>query len=288
MPDTLDKQAALLTAESIARQAGAILRQYYERPRSANSKSTPINLVTEADEASEAFIVDALRTAFPDHHIVGEEGGGYGPAPESTPYHWYVDPLDGTTNFAHRFPIFAVSLSLSGPDLQPVLGVVYDPMYGEMYKAIRGAGATVNGRPLQVSQTPRLAESLVNTGFPYNAWTVADNNSQHFSDFVRRAQGVRRVGSAALDLCWVAAGRFDVYWESGPYPWDVQAGILCVWEAGGKVTDYRGDVSRDALSGTQTLATNGLVHDEALAVLQQGADAPLPKELDSGQNSSTT
>ncbi len=281
MPDSLDTQAALLTAESIARQAGAILRQYFERPRSTGSKSTRIDLVTEADRASEAFIVDALRAAFPDHHIVGEEGGGYGPPPDSTPYHWYVDPLDGTTNFAHRFPIFSVSLALSGPDLRPILGVVYDPMYGETYKAIRGQGATVNGRPMHVSDTPTLAEALVNTGFPYNRWTAEDNNAAHFSHFVRRTQGVRRIGAASLDLCWVAAGRFDVYWESGPQPWDVQAGILCVWEAGGTVTDYRGTLSRDALSGTQTLATNGLLHDQALAVLQQGDAAPLPQEPNS-------
>lgn len=276
MTVSLDLNAMLNTAEGIAREAGAILRRYYERPRTNHSKGTRINLVTEADTASEEFIVGALRAAFPDHHIVGEEGGGYGPEPDDTPYHWYVDPLDGTTNFAHRLPFFAVSLALSGPDLMPILGVVHDPMLGETYKALRGQGATLNGRPLQVSAVDQLADALVITGFPYDRWTAADNNADNFANFVRRTQGVRRVGSAALDLCWVAAGRCDVYWENGPKPWDVQAGILCVWEAGGRVTDYAGELSRAALSGSGTLATNGLLHDQALAVLQLKDAAPLP------------
>lgn len=281
MPTALDLQHSLLTAETIARQAGAILRQFYERPRGSNSKSSRVDLVTEADQTSEKHIVEQLRTAFPNHHIVGEEGGGYGPDPDATPYHWYVDPLDGTTNFAHRFPVFAVTIALSGPDLQPILGVVYDPMRDEMFKAIRGQGAVLNGRPLQVSKTGDLAEALATTGFPYNRWTAEDNNTAHFSDFIRRTQGVRCVGAAALDLCWTAAGRFDMYWESGPRPWDVQAGILFTWEAGGTVTDFAGDVSRTALSGAQILATNGLIHDQALAVLQQGENAPLPVEPNS-------
>ncbi len=142
-----DLPAALNTAETIARQAGAILRQYYERPRQADHKKTSIDLVTEADRTSEAFIVPALRAAFPDHHIAGEEGGGYGPPRELTPYHWHVDPLDGTTNFAHRVPHFAVSLALSDPDLRPILGVVYDPMRDECFKGVRGQGAALNGRP---------------------------------------------------------------------------------------------------------------------------------------------
>lgn len=276
MSTPLDQQAALLTAESIARQAGALLRHYYERPRGSNSKSSRIDLVTEADQASEKFIVLELTKAFPDHRVVGEEGGGYGPAPDATPYHWYVDPLDGTTNFAHRFPVFAVTIALSGPDLQPLLGVVYDPMRDEMFKAMRGQGATLNGRPLRVSDTADLADALLTTGFPYNRWTAEDNNSAHFSNFIRRAQGVRCVGAAALDLCWTAAGRFDIYWERGPKPWDVQAGILCMWEAGGRISDFAGEISRDALSGASIVASNGLLHDQALAVLQQGDAAPRP------------
>ncbi len=276
MSGPLDLPAALVIAESIARQAGMILRQYYERPRQYNSKRTTIDLVTEADGASERYIVEALRQAFPEHHIHGEEGGGYGPAPDTTPYHWHVDPLDGTTNFAHRYPVFSVSLALSDPDLNPMLGVVYDPIADETFKAVRGQGATLNGRPLHVSDVSDLSQALVITGFPYDRWTAEDNNSVQVANFLRRTQGVRRVGSAALDLCSVAAGRCDVYWEPGPNPWDVQAGLLFVLEAGGRVSDYHGNVTREALSGKRILATNGHVHEQAVAVLTLGDAAPRP------------
>ncbi len=279
MSDTLSMTEVLYTAEHIARQAGALLRYYFERPRASDHKRTRIDLVTEADRASEQLIVEALQHAFPQHHIVGEEGGGYGPPAETTPYHWYVDPLDGTTNFAHRFPVFAVSLALSGPDMQPLLGVVYDPMRDEVFKAQRGRGATLNGQPLHVSAVNDLAEALVVTGFPYDRWTKEDNNVATFGHFVRRVQGVRRVGAAALDLCWVAAGRCDVYWERGLQPWDGQAGMLCVLEAGGTVTDYAGEVSEAMWRGQAVVATNGLLHNQALDVIQHGAAAPLPTAL---------
>jgi myo-inositol-1(or 4)-monophosphatase len=256
---SLDLHATLDRAEAIARQAGALLRVHFERPRHADHKSTDIDLVTE-----------------PDHHINGEEGGGYGPSPENTPYHWHVDPLDATTNFAHRFPVFAVSMALSDPDLYPILGVVYDPMRDECFKGIRGQGATLNGRRLRVSTVSDLAEALVVTGFPYDRWTHPENNTAHVANFVVRTQGVRRVGSAALDLCYVAAGRNDVYWERGPNPWDVQAGLLFVLEAGGTVSDFQGELNRTALSGHYILATNGLLHDQASAVLTLGERAPLP------------
>ena len=277
MTDTLDIAAALDTAEAIARRAGAVLAEHFQRPRAAQSKgSSLVDLVTEADGACEALIVAALRAAFPAHYICGEEGGGYGPAPAGTLYHWYVDPLDGTTNFAHRFPIFSVSLALSGPDLQPILGVVHAPLLGETYKGVRGGGATLNGQRLRVSSVPDLAQALVITGFPYSSWTAEDNNSARFGHFLRRVQAARCGGSAALDLCWVAAGRCDVYWEEGARPWDVQAGILFVREAGGTVSDYAGQVSQEALSGQRILATNGLVHQQALAVIQHGDGAPRP------------
>lgn len=272
-----DVQAALQTAEAIARQAGAVLREYYERPRQYDRKRTAIDLVTEADTASEKVVVSALREAFPDHHIHGEEGGGYGPAPEQTPYHWWVDPLDGTTNFAHRFPVFSVSIALSDPDLNPILGVVYDPTRDETFKAIRGQGATLNGRPLHVSDVRDLSEALVVTGFAYDRWTAEDNNTERFAHFVRRTQGARRVGSAALDLCCVAAGRCDVYWEQGPKPWDVQAGLLCVLEAGGKVTDFQGQMSPEGLGGSRIVATNGHLHDQVLTVIRLGDAAPRPQ-----------
>ena len=272
-----DLHAALDTAEAIARQAGALLLEYYERPRQANHKHTLIDLVTEADTASEALVVGALRSAFPDHHIHGEEGGGYGPAPDETPYHWFVDPLDGTTNFAHRFPVFSVTIALSDADMHPILGVVYDPARDETFKGVRGHGATLNGRPLRVTSVRDLSQAMAVTGFPYDRWTAEDNNTERFGHFVRRTQGVRCVGSAALDLCSVACGRHDFYWENGPNPWDVQAGLLFVQEAGGKVTDWTGVLSRDALSGSPILATNGYLHDQALAVIQLGDAAARPQ-----------
>jgi myo-inositol-1(or 4)-monophosphatase len=272
----LDWQAALDTVERIARQAGAILREYFERPRQADHKHTNVDLVTEADRASEEFITQALQAAFPKHHIVGEEGGGYGAPADETPHHWHVDPLDATTNFAHRFPHFAVSIALSGPDLQPKLGVVYDPMRDEMFKTMRGAGAWLNGRTLRVSAVRDLAQALVVTGFPYDRWTHAENNTEHIANFVVRTQGVRRVGAAALDLCYVAAGRCDVYWERGPHSWDVQAGLLCVLEAGGQISDFRGELSQTALSGEYIVASNGHLHEQVLIVLREGARAPRP------------
>ncbi len=278
MLNSLDYRATLDFVEALARQAGAVQHQYYEMPREAMSKNgVSVDLVTAADKACEDLIVTALRAQFPDHHIVGEEGGGYGPAPEDTAYHWYVDPVDGTTNFAHRVPIFAVSIALSDADLNPVLGVVYNAMNNELFKGIRGQGAFYNGRALHVSDTRDLAQALAVTGFPYNRWTAADNNVERFGHFMRRTQGVRRLGSASLDLCYVAAGRCDVYWESGPHPWDVQAGLLFVEEAGGRVTDYTGERSLPALRGNQIVATNGWLHEQTLAVLQQGAAAPLPE-----------
>lgn len=272
----LDLNTALDTAEAIARQAGAILRQHYERAREATHKSTVIDLVTAADKETEAFIVEALLETFPGTHIVGEEGGGYGADADSARYHWYVDPLDGTVNFAHRMPFFSVSLALSDADLNPLLGVVFDPLHEELFKGLRGQGAMLNGRPLRVTEETALDRAMLVTGFPYDRWTNPDNNSEQFEHFLRRAQAIRCVGSAALDLCYVAAGRYEGYWESGPNPWDVQAGILFVEEAGGRITDYSGARSLPALRGNQIVASNGRVHDQMIAVLTQGDDAPRP------------
>lgn len=272
----LNLNTALDTAEAIARQAGAILRLHYERARESTHKSTAIDLVTTADKETEAFIVDMLLMAFPGTHIVGEEGGGYGADADSTPYHWVVDPLDGTVNFAHRMPFFSVSLALSGPDLNPLLGVVFDPLHDELFKGVRGQGATLNGRPIAVTKESALERAMLVTGFPYDRWTNPDNNSAQFGHFLRRTQGIRCVGSAALDLCYVAAGRYEGYWESGPNPWDVQAGILFVEEAGGRVSDYSGARSTQALRGHQIVASNGRVHDQMVTVLTQGDAAPRP------------
>jgi len=273
---TLNLNDALDTAEAIARQAGALLRHHYERARQASAKSTAIDLVTAADKETEAFIVDALQAAFPGTHIVGEEGGGYGPPADRTPYHWYVDPLDGTVNFAHRIPFFSVSIALSDPDLNPLLGVVYDPLRDEAFKGRRGQGAALNGRRLHVTGEPSLSGAMLTTGFPYDRWTNPDNNLDYFGYFLTRARAVRCLGSAALDLCYVASGRLEGYWEHGPNPWDVQAGILFVEEAGGRISDYAGARSREALNGHEIVASNGHIHDQMVAVLAHGDDAPRP------------
>ncbi len=257
------------TAEEIARLAGALLLDYAAGGREAlDFKSTDINFATAADKASEHLITDALRDAFPDHHIVGEEGGGYGPPPERAPFHWYVDPLDGTTNYAHGYPVYCVNLSLADRSGAPVLGVTYDPVRDECFSVIRGEGAVLNGRLMAVSTTDSLLRSILVTGFPYDSHTARDNNTAAFAAFTRRTQGVRRDGSAALDLAYVACGRLDGYWERGPQRWDYLAGMLMVHEAGGLVTTYAGD-QEGLYSGDAFVASNGRIHAELLAVLAE-------------------
>ncbi|MCB9451292.1 MAG: inositol monophosphatase [Anaerolineaceae bacterium] len=257
------------TTEAIARQAGAILLHYFDQPHQENTKMTNIDMVTEADTAAEAVIVAALREAFPDHHIVGEEGGGMGAPAETADYFWYVDPLDGTTNYANNLPIFSVSMALAGRDAHPLVGVVYNPVADEMFSAVRGGGATLNGRPLQVSTKPTLQASLLGSGFPYDKATDPDNNLNRWGAFLVRSRGLRRLGSAALDMCYVASGRFDGYWEGKMNRWDFLAGMLCVLEAGGRVTDYSGGEGDTLMSGKQVLASNGLIHDQMLAVIRE-------------------
>lgn len=261
------------TAESIARQAGALLLDYAARGFDVDSKTTSINLVTEADKAAEALITTAIRAAFPDHAITGEEGGGYdGTRAAEAPFRWYVDPLDGTTNFAHRLPIYAVNLSVVDADGEPVVGLTYDPSRDECFSVIRGQGATLNGRPIHVSTTADLLGALLTSGFPYDRHTARDNNWAEWGAFLRRAQGVRCTGSAALDMAYVACGRFDGYWERGPQPWDFLAGILMIREAGGQVTTYNGRT--DGLyTGHEILASNGLIHQALIEVLEEAQAA---------------
>lgn len=273
---TTDLEAILPHAIRIALGAGEILREGYARIEAGREavaieyKSADVDPVTEYDHRSEAFIVAALSRAFPGHRVVGEEGGAYAalgeaPDPGGLPPTWHVDPLDGTVNFAHGFPIFAVSLGLLIDD-RPALGVVHNPVSGELYVGARGHGATLNGRPIRVSPTPALGRALLNTGFPYDRRTSERNNFEHFLRFQRRAQEVRRAGSAALDLCWVACGRMDGYWELKIKPHDIAAGIAIAREAGARVTDYAG--GDDMLARNEIVASNGLIHDEMLAVLR--------------------
>jgi myo-inositol-1(or 4)-monophosphatase len=254
-------ESYLNTAIEIAREAGGLLLQHFRRPLEITYKRRS-DLVTEADRKSEAMIVERLRRHFPGHAIVAEEGGGQR---TESDYCWYVDPLDGTTNFAHGFPIFSVSLGLAYCG-EVVAGVVYDPTRDELFTAERGAGAFLNSQRLRVSNHEHLAECLVATGFPPFA-TNHDLNIEFYFRFTQLSHGVRRAGSAALDLCCVAAGRFDGCWELKLNPWDMAAGTLLVREAGGLVTSITGKPFD--LFGEDVFASNGRVHDEMLRVFRE-------------------
>ncbi|MGC9467824.1 MAG: inositol monophosphatase family protein [Anaerolineae bacterium] len=266
----LDLIRALEVATDIAHEAGALIREAFGAVGRVAFKGA-VNPVTETDEAAEALIVRRLREVFPDHQILGEESGraGDGDGPL-----WFVDPLDGTNNFAHGLPQFAVSLGLRMGD-KALVGVIYDPLRDETFAASRGGGATLNGLEIAVTGVGRLSEAFLATGFPYNRRVAAFNNTQTLDHFLRRSQGVRRAGSAALDIAYVACGRFDGYWEPGLHPWDVAAGVLVVEEAGGRVSDFSGARAR-LLSGEEVVASNGLIHDEMLTVLRLGPAAPHP------------
>jgi myo-inositol-1(or 4)-monophosphatase len=251
----------LETAEEIAREAGALLAHYFERRVSFELKGE-FDLVTEADRASERLVVERLRTHFPSHGIVAEEGGG---RQSSSEYRWYVDPLDGTTNFAHGFPVYSVTMALERAG-ELVAGCVFDPTRQEMFAAEAGAGAYLNNRRMRVSKTGKVEESLVGTGFPSRR-RHQDVNVHFFYQLAMVTHGVRRAGSAALDLAYVGCGRLDGFWEFGLNPWDMAAGILVVREAGGKVTDMRGQAA--SLDGPHVLADNGLVHEGLLAVFDE-------------------
>lgn len=257
------------TAIRIARMAGALLLDHASRPRKVFYKE-PVNPVTEADRESEALILRELAAAFPTHSVLAEESGELLPlAPgASADYIWLVDPLDGTVNFAHGFPVWSVSLALRQGDAI-LLGVVYDPERDECFTATAGGGAFLNGQPIHVSAVDQLHYGLLATGFPYNRQTAALNNSEAVAAFLRKGQGIRRPGSAALDLCYVACGRTDGYWELVTQPWDTGAGLLVLREAGGRVTDYRGDDSLDAIFRGKVLSSNGLIHAEMQAVLAE-------------------
>jgi myo-inositol-1(or 4)-monophosphatase len=252
-------------ARAAVGEAGALLRTRWRQAKTVHYKS-PVDLVTETDRDVEALVVGQLRAAFPDHLIVAEEAsaGSVLQRPPTDRYVWYLDPLDGTTNFAHAYPQFCVSLALArGTDVR--FGIVHDPVRDETFAAHRGGGATLNGEPVHVSAVDDLDRALLSTGFPYDRRERAAFYLSFVADFLPRAQDVRRVGSAALDLCYVACGRFDAFWEWKLHPWDTAAATLIVQEAGGTVSDFRGGPFD--LYGEQTLASNGLLHAAMLAVL---------------------
>ncbi|MDE1155642.1 MAG: inositol monophosphatase family protein [Acidobacteriaceae bacterium] len=257
-------------ASAIAREAGALLREYAQRGVRAEYKGD-VDLVTEADRASEKLIVSRLHEAFPEHGIYGEEGTRSGLDSE---FRWYVDPLDGTTNFAHGFPAFCVVLgcerrkpgTAADEDGEMVAGVIYDPMRDELFTAARGEGAFLNGERIHVSKAALLQESLIATGFPSHK-RHRSPNIHFYQEFTLRSHGVRRAGSAALDLAYVAAGRLDGYWEFKLNPWDTSAGYLLVEEAGGKVTHFDG--GKFTLDSREVFATNGKIHAEMQALFEQ-------------------
>ncbi len=273
-------------AAEIAREAGALLRGFYERGVATEYKGD-VDLVTEADRASEALIKQRLAAAFPEHGIYGEEGTRERLDGE---YRWYVDPLDGTTNFAHGFPVFCVVLGLerraaslkADEDGEMVAGVIYDPLRDELFVTERGKGAWLNGRRIAVSKTKKLQESLTATGFPSQK-RHRSPNVHFYQEFTLRSHGVRRAGSAALDLAYVACGRLDGYWEFNLNPWDTSAGYLLVEEAGGQVTHFDG--GKFTLDSREALATNGLIAremQELFAAMFAGKDLeriPTPAEF---------
>jgi myo-inositol-1(or 4)-monophosphatase len=244
----------LEAAVEIAREAGKVLREELNRPADIAYKGD-FDLVTQADRRSEALIVGSLQKYFPQHSVAAEEGTGKDIGSE---YRWHVDPLDGTTNFAHRYPCFCVSMALAHKQ-ELLVGVIYNPVYDELFCAAKGEGATFNGKKMSCSKIDAMRNSLLCTGFP-NHDRHSHPNIHYYWDFTLKSHGVRRDGSAALDLASVALGRFDGFWEFGLKPWDTAAGVIIVEEAGGKITDLEGNPY--VLGGKTILASNGLIHQE--------------------------
>ncbi|MBW2712942.1 MAG: inositol monophosphatase [Deltaproteobacteria bacterium] len=255
-------QAVLELAVELAYAAGKIQRERYETPLQIETKSASIDLVTEVDKACEALILQGLATHRPQDAILAEETGQH--LGGDSDWRWVIDPLDGTTNFAHGFPCFTVSIGVEYQGLRTV-GAIYHPLLDEMYTAIRGQGAKRNGKPISVSKENQLERSMLVTGFAYDVHTSVDDNMEHFRNFTKCVQATRRDGSAAWDLCAVACGRFDGFWEFKLNAWDVTAGFLIVEEAGGRCSDARGGPP----SGASFVASNGQIHEAMLDVLNQ-------------------
>ena len=245
-----------------AKESGVIQREWMGKDKKVELKGE-VNLVTEVDRICEGRVIEIIKDAFPEHNILTEET----PMPEgSSSYRWIIDPLDGTTNYAHGYPFFCTSIALE-LEGKIMLGAIYDPLLDELFTSRKGKGAFLNGERITVSKTPRLTESLICTGFPYDLRESPVNNVDHFNNFIMKARAVRRDGSAALDLCYVAAGRFDGFWELKLNPWDVAAGTLVVEQAGGMVTNFAG--GNLDIYGQETIASNGRIHEEMVRVLER-------------------
>jgi myo-inositol-1(or 4)-monophosphatase len=254
-PSPAQLQIFLDIATAAAMDAGTVLQHYWGNLTDVREKGRPGDLVTEADRAAETAVLEVITRHFPDHGILAEESGKLGQA--DSRFQWAIDPLDGTTNYAHQYPVFAVSIGLL-IDGVPQVGVVYNPIRQDLFRAATGLGATFNRRPMRVSNTAALSHSLLVTGFAYDRTETPDNNYAEFCHLTHRTQGVRRAGSASLDLADVACGRVDGYWERGLSPWDIAAGIVLVREAGGCVTAY--DQSALVIGSGRILAANPLIH----------------------------
>jgi myo-inositol-1(or 4)-monophosphatase len=263
----------LAVAIEIAQDAGKILLEEMSRPLDLHYKGDEVDLVTQADKRSEKLIVERLTKYFPDHAVAAEEGTGHESA-SALEFRWHVDPLDGTTNYAHGYPCFCVSIALAQRNAL-LAAVIFNPVHNELFTAARGQGAALNGKRIYVSKNATLSTSLLCTGFPVRN-RKASPNLQYYGDFTQHSHGVRRDGSAALDLASVAAGRFDGFWEFGLQKWDTAAGVLLIEEAGGRVSDFAGHPYQ--LGGPIILATNGLIHEEmramALEISRRTSSAP--------------
>jgi myo-inositol-1(or 4)-monophosphatase len=255
-------QPTLEYIQQIASQAGEILQSFVGEKFTMQHKSRT-DLVTEADHAAERYLIDAIRQGFPDHAINAEEAGVLAGTPD---HQWFIDPLDGTLNFAHGIPVYTVSVGYAIQG-EMTLGVVYDPTRNEMFAAEQGKGATLNGNPIQVSEHTVLVDCMLATGFPPDMFDVLSDNMAYFSAFRRHSQSIRRMGSAALDIVYVACGRFDGYWKTDVFPWDVAAGGLIVREAGGVVTDMLGkpDFMKEPIS---LVCANPVIHAKMIEVME--------------------
>jgi myo-inositol-1(or 4)-monophosphatase len=263
MESAMEVDNYLKEARTIVRRAGTMLKENIGADPKISFKSA-VDLVTDYDNRAQIMIYDHLSSHFSEHDFLGEEDLSRQRGGE---FRWIIDPLDGTTNYAHAFPVFCVSLALERKE-QVVLGVIYDPMREELFSAIKGEGAFLGERKIRVSSVNDLDKSLVATGFPYDLRQSPVNNIDHFNNFLLRVQAIRRCGSAALDLCYVACGRFDGFWELKLNPWDVAAGALIVKEAGGYVSDFQNQ--EFSIFGSEILATNGLIHKQMLEIIKLG------------------
>ncbi len=271
-------QDYLTPMRELAREAGSVLLSYFGKVEIEYKGD--VDLVTEADRSSEKLIVARIRKQWPAHDLMGEEGSS---KETGSDFRWYIDPLDGTTNFAHGYPVFCVSIALEYKG-ERIAGVIYDPCRDEMFAAEKGGGSRLNGWPIHVSKTRRLAESLLATGFPSHK-RHKNPNIHFYHQVTLRSHGVRRAGSAALDLCCVACGRYDAFWEFNLNPWDTAAGVLLLQEAGGNVTNFTGGPF--SLCSREVLASNSLVHDELLAEFKnifEGRVEGLPSAVEYSQS----